>query len=509
MSIPVLVFTSFVVITLVITYWAARRSVDRSGVYTAGGNISAMQNGLAVTGDFVSAAAILGSVALFFFSAVDTAIFYISPLVGLCLLLIFLATPLRDLGEYTVGDVLSSKLPGNSVRIFSAVSTLILSQLYVIAQLVGAGNLFSIVFDLNYQSAVFVVGLLIMVYVGFGGMLATTWVQIIKAALLIIGVVILSGLSLFKAGGLSELFVLAEEAYGSSLGEFGRSGMSPFSSISLASALVFGMLGMPHLLIRFLTVPDAATARRSVVISALLIAGVLGLLILIVGPATLAFVKDVAFYYDVDGSIIGGSNMILLHLADILGGELLFGVIAAVTFSTILAVVAGLTVAMSSSAARDIYFSLKGGVTHQSEKKELFVFRATAVLAVIFACFVSIALQKENIAYLSALAFGIAAATNFPILILAIYWKRLTTRGALSGGFSGLVVALILLVIGPTVWVQLLGNSDPIFPSDYSTLISVPVAFFVAYVVSVLDAKGLEKKRTELGNREVKKPIPG
>ena len=499
MNLPMLVFIGFVLITLAITYWAARRASDRSGIYTAGGNISAFQNGLAVTGDFVSAAAILGSVALFFFAAVDTAIFYISPLVGLCLLLILIATPLRELGQFTVGDVLASKLPGTSVRVFSAVSTLVLSQLYVVAQLVGAGNLFSIVFELDYELAVFVVGFLIMIYVGFGGMLATTWVQIIKAGLLIFGVVILAILSVYKAGSLGQLFNLAESAYGSSLGQFGRSGMSPFSSISLAAALVFGMLGMPHLLIRFLTVPDAASARKSVVISALLIAGVLGVLLLVVGPAALAFIKGNIAYYHEDGSIIGGANMILLHLSDYLGGELLFGVIAAVTFSTILAVVAGLTVAMSSSAARDIYFAFKENRQDEDDKTEIFVFRATAVFAVTVACFISIALQKENIAYLSALAFGIAAATNFPILILAIYWEKLTRAGALCGGMAGLLAALVLLVLGPTVWVQLLGNSAAVFPSDYSTLISAPFAFLVAYVVSIMDSEGLEEKRKHAG----------
>lgn len=254
------------------------------------------------------------------------------------------------------------------------------------------------------------------------------------------------------------------------------------------------MLGMPHLLIRFLTVPDAATARRSVVISALLIAIVLGLLILVVGPATAAFVKDDLTYYNSSGDIIGGSNMILLHLSEHLGGELLFGMIAALTFSTILAVVSGLTVAMASSAAREIYFSLRCEMGQQTGRMEILIFRMTAVFAVIVACFISIALQKENIAYLSALAFGIAAATNFPILILTIYWRRLTTLGALSGGLAGLLMALIMLVIGPTVWVQLLGNPNPIFPSDYSTLISAPVAFLVSCIVSLIDTKGWGEK---------------
>jgi cation/acetate symporter len=487
MSTPIAVFLSLVSLTLVITYWAARRSVGRSSFYTAGGNISAVQNGLAVTGDFVSAAAILGSVALFFYAGVDAAIFYISPLVGLSLLLIFVAKPLRELGQYTIGDVLAANLDHSSVRVFSAFSTIILSELYVVAQLVGAGSLFSVVFDINYELAVAVVVALILIYVVFGGMLATTWVQIVKAGLLIIGVLLLSVLSIAKAGGVTELFVMAEAAYGSSLNEFGGAGMSIFSSVSLASALVFGMLGMPHLLIRFLTVPDVEAANRSVVISALLISIVLGLLLVVVGPAGLAFVKGQAAFQTSSGDILGGSNMILLHLSQSLGGDLLFGVIAAVTFSTILAVVAGLTVAMSSSAARDVYFVLKANPADEDERMELIIFRVTAVVTIVVAAILSLALKNENIAYLTALAFGIAAATNFPILILAIYWKNLTVKGAIFGGVAGLFSSLFLLILGPTVWVQLLGNSSPIFPSDYSTLISVPIAFIVAYIVSKLD----------------------
>jgi len=264
--------------------------------------------------------------------------------------------------------------------------------------------------------------------------------------------------------------------------------MDIFSSVSLASALVFGMLGMPHLLIRFLTVPDVEAANRSVVISALLISIVLGLLLVVVGPAGLAFVKGEAAFQTSSGDILGGSNMILLHLSQSLGGDLLFGVIAAVTFSTILAVVAGLTVAMSSSAARDVYFVLKANPADEDERVELMIFRMTAVVTIVVAAILSLALKNENIAYLTALAFGIAAATNFPILMLAIYWKHLTVKGAIFGGVGGLFSSLFLLILGPTVWVQLLGNSSPIFPSDYSTLISVPFAFIVAYIVSKLDS---------------------
>ena len=256
---------------------------------------------------------------------------------------------------------------------------------------------------------------------------------------------------------------------------------------------------LPHLLIRFLTVPDAASARQSVVISALLIAGVLGVLLLIVGPAALAFIKGNAIYQHEDGSIIGGANMILLHLLDYLGGELLFGVIAAITFSIILAMVAGLTVTISSGAARDIYFSFKGSPQNKDDKTEIFVFRATAVFAVTVACFTSILLQKENIAYLSALAFAIAVAINFPMLMLAIYWEKLTRVGALCGGMAGLLAVLVLPVLGPTVWVQLLGNPAPVFPSDYSTLISAPFAFLVAITVSILDPEGLDEKKKYVG----------
>lgn len=486
MSIPVLIFLAIVAVTLGITYWAAKRSSGRSEIYTAGGQITPLQNGLAITGDFVSAAAILGSVALFYAAGIDVAIFYVSPLVGLGLLLLFVVKPLRECGKYTVGDVLSAKLPGRSIRVYMAICTLVLSELYMVAQLVGAGNLFSIVFDVSYEAAVAVVAALIMTYVALGGMLATTWVQIIKAILLIFGVAILGILAVVRSGGFDGLFSAAELAYGGSLGAFGGSGLSLFAASSLAIAIVLGVMGMPHLLIRFLTVANPAAARRSVVITAVLVAFVLGTLLLIVGPASLAFVKGEVAFQTASGGIQGGRNMILLHLSTALGGEVLFGIITAVTFSTILAVVAGLAIAMASSASHDIYASMADSPDSIDERVELKVFRVAVVISVAVAAILSIALQDQNVAYLTAFAFGIAASTNFPILILALYWPRLTKAGALVGGSAGLASALILLVIGPTVWVQLLGNDAPLFPSDYSTLISVPVAFLFAYVFSIM-----------------------
>jgi len=486
MTIPILIFLAIVAVTLGITYWASSRSSGRSELYTAGGQISPFQNGLAITGDFVSAAAILGSVALFFAAGIDAAIFYVSPLVGLGLLLLFVVKPLRECGKYTVGDVLSAKLPGRSIRIYMAICTIVLSEFYMVAQLVGAGHLFSIVFGVSFEFAVIVVAVLIMIYVAFGGMLATTWVQIVKATLLILGVVILAALAVIKSGGLDELLGAAEQAYGGSLGEFGGSGLGLFAAASLSVAIVFGMMGMPHLLIRFLTVRNPAAARKSVVITAVLVAFVLGTLLLVVGPATLVYVKGEAAFLTSNGGIEGGRNMILLHLSTALGGEVLFGVITAVTFSTILAVVAGLTIAIASSASYDIYATATGSTESADERFELKVFRGAVILSVAVAAGLSVALQDQNIAYLSAFAFGIAASTNFPILILALYWPRLTKRGALVGGSAGLVSALLLLVVGPTIWVQLLGNDSPLFPSDYSTLISTPVAFVFAYTFSIL-----------------------
>lgn len=490
MNTPVLIFLVIVAVTLGITYWAANRSSGRSALYTAGGEISPLQNGFAITGDFVSAAAILGSIALFFAAGVDAAIFYVSPLVGLGLLLLFVVKPLRACGRYTVGDVVSAKLPGRSLRVYMAISTLALSALYMVAQLVGAGHLFSIVFDVSFETAVLVVSVLIIVYVAFGGMLATTWVQIIKAVLLIAGVVILSVLAVVRAGGLTGLHSAAEAAFGGPLGVFGGAGLDLFAASSLAAAIVLGMMGMPHLLIRFLTVANPDAARQSVVVTAVLVASVLALLLLIVGPATLAFVKGNAAYLTESGTIEGGRNMILLHLSTALGGEVLFGIITAVTFSTILAVVAGLTIAMGSSVSHDIYATLLADSQKLCERSELRVFRVAVVISVALAAVMSIGLKGQNIAYLSAFAFGIAASTNFPILILAIYWPGLTLRGALTGGSAGLILALVLLILGPTIWVKLLGNAEPIFPSDYSTLVSTPIAFIFAFLFSMYDRRG-------------------
>ena len=267
--------------------------------------------------------------------------------------------------------------------------------------------------------------------------------------------------------------------------DFTSLNLSLFSQASLGAGLMLGMMGMPHLLIRFFTVPDAAAARKSVVIATILTALVLCTLLFVVGPATLAFVKGAAAYEVGPGQMVGGTNMAFIHLAHAVGGELLYGIMSAVAFATILAVVAGLGVAIASTAANDIYRTLAEGRGRFTERRELRVFRLSAVAASVVGVILAMVLRNENIAFLSALAFGVAASTNFPLLLLALYWDKLTAFGAIMGGACGLVLSVGLLILGPTVWQKILGNSEPIFPSDFSTLVAAPVCFVVAILASL------------------------
>ncbi|MEE2692743.1 MAG: cation acetate symporter [Pseudomonadota bacterium] len=487
-------FAVVLVLTLGVTFWANRRVRDESELYAAGGRVSALQNGLAITGDFVSAAAIFGSVALFYLSGVSMVLFLVAPLVGICLLLLFVAGPLRRLGKYTVGDVLVAKLGDARIKLFAGVCTIALSLMYVVAQLVAAGSLFSILLDIPFAVSVAAIGLLVTIYVSFGGMLATTWLQIIKAAILISGVLIMSVLAVGQAGGFEGLYARASASFGGDLANFSNQGLSLFSLISLSAGLVLGMMGMPHLLVRFLTVPNARAAEQSAFLSALFVALVLGLLLFAIGPATLAFVKGQPAFESAPGVIKGGENIVFLHLATALGGELLFGFMSAVAFATILAVVAGLGVAMASTAANDIFRPLVSVTT--GDRWSSFAFRLSAAVTTFVGVLLALVLQHENIAFLSALAFGIAAGTNFPILLLALYWPRLTTAGAIAGGIVGLGVSLGLLIVGPTVWQKLLGHGEPLFPSDYTTLVAFPAALIVSVVVS-LSGAGVRRRSLE------------
>lgn len=495
-------FIALVIATLAITGWAARRSQGRSGVYAADGALGPTQNGFAIAGDFLSASTFLGTTALFFTAGVDM-ILYLAPfLFGLCLMLIWIVGPLRRMGRYTLGDVLASRLPSRGLRIYIGLSTITISIAYLIAQLVGAGMLIAILFGFSFKWAVLIVGVLMTVYVAFGGMLAASWVQIIKAGLLIGTVCIVCVFAVVTAGGLGPLYERATDVFaqGTQLFQFGGLKLSLLSTTSLVVGVAAGTMGLPHILIRAFTVRDALAAQRSIAVGATVIGVVVGLVFAIVAPATVAFVMGDPTYQTESGAIRGGTNMVVVHLASALGGEVLLGVVAAVTFATILAVVAGLTIAVASASAHDLYASLREGKV--DERRELRVFRGATVASSAAAVGLAILFKDQNIAVLIAMALGLAASANFPVLFLAIYWKGLTARGALAGGTVGLVSALVLIVLGPEVWVRVLGNSQAVSPLEYPALISAPLAFLTAWLVSVLDPQkpaGQDRTGTDPG----------
>ena len=476
-----------IAVTLGITFWAARRNTGKASFYAAEGKIGGTQNGFAIAGDYMSAGTILGIVGLYTLVGVDVSLYFIAPLGGLCLGLAILVGPLRRMGKYTLGDVVQSRLQNPRTRVVLGACTITISLINLVAQMVGAGGLISIVFGLEFNLAVITVGTLMTVYVAFGGMLAATWVQIIKAAILVGAVVLLSLLCIIKAGGLGEIYTLGDrpQASGRSLYEFGALNHGLFSSISLAVASVAGMMSMPHLLIRFFTVPDETQAKRSLLVGTLLIGGTMGLVFLVVSPASLAWVTGNPAYQDASGAVSGGSNMITLHLARELGGELFFGVMSAVAFSTILAVVAGLTVAISSATSHDIFAALRRGAP-MSDRLEVALFRLAALVTSAAAVALAILFQHENLTFLIVMGLNVAASTTFPLLMLAIYWRGLTAAGAVAAGVMGLFASVGLIVLSPAFWVKVLGNPEAVFPSDYPALVSMPLAFAAAWLVSRL-----------------------
>lgn len=477
-------FLATVVITIAITFWAARRNSGRASFYAAEGRISAPQNGLAIAGDFLSAGTVLGIVGLYFGVGMDAAPYLITPLAGLFLMLTLIVGPLRRLGRYTLGDVVTHRLAAPKMRVVIGLCTIVISLINLVAQLVGAGALISIVFGIPFNFAVVIVATLMTAYVAFGGMLAATWVQIIKAVILIAMIAILAALCIRQAGGYGTLFDLAAISSGSrSMLEFGGLKLGLFGAISLALTQVAGMMGMPHLLIRFFTVPDEKAARRSLVIGATIIGIAMGTVLLVVGPAAIAFVGSDPSLRTPEGGIIGGSNMITMHLARLLGGDLLFGLMSAVAFSTILAVVAGLTISISSATSHDLVLGLRKGPP-LSEGKEVALFRVAAIATSAVGTLLAILFQKENITFLIVMGQTVAASTTFPLLILAIYWRGLTAAGAIAAGLFGLVASVAGIVASPAFWVKALGHETPLIPTDYPALVTVPLTFLVAWLVS-------------------------
>ena len=484
----VVMFIIFISITLGITYWAAKKTRSASDFYTAGGNISGLQNGLAIAGDYMSAASFLGISGLVFASGFDGLIYSIGFLVGWPVILFLLAERLRNLGKYTFADAVSFRLQPIPIRSLAACGTLAVVILYLIAQMVGAGKLIQILFGLPYSVAVFIVGLLMICYVTFGGMLATTWVQTIKAILLLFGATFLA-LAVLNQFEFSFNALFTEAISSHHLGEaiMSPGGLisDPVSAISLGLALMFGTAGLPHILMRFFTVKDAKQARSSVFFATSFI-GYFYILTFVIGFGAIVMLTNNPSFLDGAGNILGGNNMAAVHLSKAVGGDVFLGFISAVAFATILAVVSGLTLAGASAISHDLYASLFCHGKAQ-EKREVMVSRISTIMLGVVAILLGITFEKQNVAYMVGLAFAIAASVNFPILFFSMYWSRLTTRGAFIGGAAGLLTAILCVLFGPIVWVDILGNSKAIFPYKYPALFSMSIAFISIIIISYLD----------------------
>lgn len=482
-------FLAFVSATLGITYWAAKRTRSTKDFYAAGGSITGLQNGLAIAGDYMSAASFLGISGLVFASGFDGLIYSIGFLVGWPIILFLLAERLRNLGKYTFADAVSYRLRPVPIRSLAACGTLTVVLLYLIAQMVGAGKLIQLLFGLEYHFAVVAVGVLMILYVTFGGMLATTWVQIIKAILLLLGATFIALAVMYQMDfSFETLFARAVEVHASGLDIMSPGGLvsDPISAISLGLALMFGTAGLPHILMRFFTVPDAREARKSIFYATGFI-GYFYILTFIIGfGAIVLLVNNPEFLDSGTGGILGGNNMAAIHLSKAVGGEAFLGFISAVAFATILAVVSGLTLSGASAISHDIYASVikKGDVL---EGEELRVSRIATIVLGIAAIFLGIVFEQQNVAYMVGLAFAIAASVNFPILFLSMYWQNLTTRGAFIGGSIGLITAVLCMIFGPTIWVDILGNAEPIFPYKHPALFSMSAAFVSIYLISIFD----------------------
>ncbi|SMP86757.1 cation/acetate symporter [Epsilonproteobacteria bacterium SCGC AD-308-E02] len=490
----IVMFVIFVGATLGITYWAAKRTKSAKDFYTAGGGITGFQNGMAIAGDYMSAASFLGISGLVYLKGYDGLIYSIGFLVGWPIILFMIAEPLRNLGKYTFADVASYRLRQTPIRTLAAAGSIATVILYLIAQMVGAGKLIQLLFGLDYEVAVILVGVLMILYVTFGGMLATTWVQIIKAFLLLSGATFMAvAVMAHYDFSFGSLFTHATELKGIEIMSPGGLVSDPISAISLAVALMFGTAGLPHILMRFFTVADAKEARKSVFYATGFI-GYFYILTFIIGFGAIVMVFQNPQYLDlakqaIEGGspILGGNNMAAIHLSHAVGGDFFLGFISAVAFATILAVVSGLTLAGASAISHDLYASVikKGNV---DGIKEMQVSKIATVVLGIVAIIMGIMFEKQNIAFVVGLAFAIAASANFPILFLSMYWKKLTTRGAVIGGSLGLATAVLLVVIGPIVWVDILGNATAIFPYKYPALFSVTTAFVGIWFFSITDS---------------------
>jgi len=479
-SSAIIFFFLIVAVTLYITYWAAKRTRSTKEFYAAGRSVSALQNGLALAGDYMSAASCLGIEGLVALKGYDGMIYATGWLVGWPALMFLIAEPLRNLGKYTFADVVAFRLRQTPVRIASAIGGILTVLLYTIAQMVGAGTLIKLMFGIPYEAAELIVGVVMLAYVLFGGMIATTWVQIIKAVLLLFGVTLLTLMVLAKFGwSPAGLYAAVSTQIGQTALEPGGLVTSPLDAISLGLALMLGLLGLPHILMRFYTVPDAKAARKSVLYATGLI-GYFYIIVPIVG-----FGASVLVGREVITNIDKGGNMAAPLLAETLGGTPFLGFIAAVAFATILAVVAGLTLAGASALSHDIYLNV---VKHgqATEQEQVRVAKMSTVAFGILAILLGILFKGQNVAFMVGLAFAVACSANFPALLMSIVWKRFTTAGAVWSILVGAFLSVFLIIISPTIWVDILHKEHALFPLKNPAIVSMTAAFLVGIVVSLL-----------------------
>ena len=476
-------FFLFIALTLGITWWAARRTRTTEQFYAAGRSITAGQNGFALAGDYMSAASFLGIAGLVSTTGFDGLIYSTGWLVGWPIVLFLIAEPLRNLGRYTFSDVLAMRFRQTPVRIAAAIATLATVILYLIAQMVGAGGLIKLMFGLSYEQAIVIVGVVMIAYVLFGGMLATTWVQIVKAVLLLSGAAALALLVLVRFDmNPAALFAAAAERYGDGVLAPGRLVSSPLDALSLGLALMFGTAGLPHILMRFYTVPDAQAARTSVFYATGLI-GSFYLMTFILGFGAMVLIGPEAIR-----AVDAGGNMAAPMLAERLGGTAFLGFIAAVAFATILAVVAGLTLSGAAALSHDLWVNVVRA-SHADPREQLVVARLATVALGVIAIGLGVAFKGQNVAFMVSLAFALAASANFPALVLSIFWPRCTTAGAVAGMAIGTAATLLLIGLSPTIQIDLLGRAEAWFPLRNPALVTIPLAFATATAVSLATAE--------------------
>jgi cation/acetate symporter len=496
-------FTAIVIATLVITYRSAGRTKSKADFYTAGHAITPLQNGLAIAGDFLSAAAFLGISALVYASGFDGLLYALGFLTGWPIVLFLMSERMRNLGSYTFADAVAFRLGRTPVRLVAATGSLVVVLFYLIAQMIGAGKVIELLFGVNYLFAVVGVGMLMILYVAVGGMQATTWVQITKAVLLLCGGTLLALVVLWQFDfSLGRLFAAASQVHpkGAAIVAPGGLFAEPISAISLGLALVFGTAGLPHILMRFFTVKDSAGARKSVFYATSCVA-YFSFVVPILGFGAVPILMSDPSYFHINASgqfnkvtdLIGGPNMASIHLAHAVGGPVLLGFISAVAFATILAVVAGLTLAGASAVSHDIY----GQVIARGralEAREVWVSKVAAVVIGIVAVLLAYAFEKQNVAFMAGLALSVAASCNFPVLAMAIFWRGTTTRGAVAGGLAGLFASVVLVVLSKTVWVAVFNFKTALFPYENPALFSMPLAFLCTWLFSVTDRSARAKR---------------